>query len=128
MEEKLPIILNKELENKLSSEQINQFSLNLSQKGVIQNKIDDVFSENLPVIVQAVNEKSSQMISKELSKKLAEDIGKRISDKTSEQISKKVSADLEKIISPIMIKMLEQGMILNFPHDLRGLNELKDYE
>lgn len=128
LEEKLSIILNKELKNKLSSEQIGQFSLNLFQRGIVQNKVDEVFSENLPVIVKAVNKKSSQMISEELSKKLAEKIGEKISDKTSEQISKKVSADLEKIISPVMLKMLEQGMILNFPHDLRTLDELKDYE
>ncbi|GAF85779.1 unnamed protein product, partial [marine sediment metagenome] len=44
LEEKLPIILNKELKNKLSSEQINQFSLNLFQRGIVQNKVDEVFS------------------------------------------------------------------------------------
>jgi len=82
-------------------------------------------SEDLPAIIQAVSKKSSQMISKNLSEKLSESIAKNISDKTSEEISKKVSADLGKIVNPVITKMFEQGMILNFPHDLRILDELK---
>ncbi|MHA1739918.1 MAG: hypothetical protein ACTSWD_15110 [Candidatus Heimdallarchaeota archaeon] len=124
IEENLSVILRKELQNKLSETQINDFSSGLIEKGVIQEKTNEILSEDLPAIIQAVSKKSSQMISRNLSEKLSESIAQNISDKTSEQISEKVSADLGKLINPVMVKMLDQGMILNFPHDLRILNEL----
>ena len=123
--ENLSAVLEQKLQNKLSEQQINDFSSGLIEKGIIKEKTNEVLSEDLPAIIQAVSKKSSQMISKNLSEKLSESIAKNISDKTSGEISKKVSADLGKIVNPIMTKMFEQGMILNFPHDLRVLDELK---
>ncbi len=124
IEENLSIILEEELKNKLSETQINDFSSGLIEKGVIQEITDEILSEDLPAIIQAVSKKSSEMISRNLSEKLAESISQNISDKTSEQISKKVSEDLGKIVNPIMSKMFDQGLLLNFPHDLRVLDEL----
>lgn len=121
----VPGIVEAEIKKIASSGEANTFSQTILEEGVIEERINRTLSRNLPVIIIGASEKSSEMISYKMADKLAEAIGETISEKTSEAIGKKIAADLEKIATPIMIKMIDQGILLNFPHDLRGLNELK---
>ena len=126
IKEELPIILNEKLQNKLSLEQVNQFSLSLLEKGTLQKKTEEVLSESLFLVLRDRTEKTAEIISDRASKKIAEDIGKRITDSTSKELAEKVAEDLKEIVTSIMLKTLEEGLPLNSLHDLKSLDELEN--
>jgi hypothetical protein len=124
IKEELSIVLNEELQGKLSSEQVNQFSLILLEKGTLREKTEEALSESLFPVLKDRTEKTAEIISGRASKKIAEDIGKRITDSTSKELTEKVAEDLKEIVTSVMLKTLEEGLPLNSLDDLKSLEEL----
>jgi len=127
IKEKLFVVLNKKLQGKLSSEQINQFSLILSEE-VLPEKIQEILSENFFLVLKERTERIIEIMSNKASKKLAGDIGKKITASTSRELAEKVAQDLEEIVTSTMSRIIEEGLHLNSLHNLKSLNELKSFE
>ena len=127
IKEELFVVLNKKLQGKLSSEQINQFSLILLEE-VLQEKIQEIISENFFLVLKDRTERIIEIISNRASKKLAENIGGKITDLTSKELAEKVAGDLKEIVVPVMSKIIEEGLHLNSLHSLKSLDELKNFE
>jgi len=127
IKEELFIILNKELQGKLSSEQINQFSTILLEE-VLPEKIQEILFENFFFILKNRTEKIVGIISSKVSKKLAWNMGEKITDSTSKELAEKVAGDLKEIITSVMSKIITEGLHLNSLHSLKSLDELKNLE
>jgi hypothetical protein len=127
IKEELFVVLDRELQGKLSSEQINQFSLILLEE-VLQEKIQEIISENFFLVLKDRTERIIEIISNRASKKLSENIGEKITDLTSKELTEKVAGDLKKIVASVMSKIIEEGLHLNSLHSLKSLDELKNFE
>jgi hypothetical protein len=127
IEEELFVVLNKKLQGKLPSEQINQFSIILLEE-VLPEKIDEALSENFFLVLKDRTEKIIEIISNRASKKLAENMGGKITDLTSKELAERVAEDLKEIVIPIMSKIIAEGLHLNSLHSLKSLDELKNFE
>ena len=127
IKEELFVVLNNKLQGKLSSEQINQFSLILSEE-VLPEKIQEILSENFFLVLKDKTERIVEIILNRTSKRLAENIGEKITDLTSKELAEKVAKDLEEIVTSVMSKIIEEGLHLDSLHSLKSLDELKNFE